>query len=112
MGTINDLSNKSLLQKIADKLEAKPVMRDNDLQLVASILFDQIQRNETMTAKDLLTKLAKGELYSTESICRISRDLQRKFPELRGANYEQRHSVTDKAISALETVRENLTFKD
>ena len=44
-----------------------------------------------MSARDILKRLAKGDLPSYESISRCRRKLQEECPNLRGEKWHERH---------------------
>ena len=83
--------------KIVERLLiSSPRLRDNDQQLVANVWFVQINKNQnikTMSAKEFLHELAKGNVLSSESITRCRRKLQEENIHLRGKRWNERHRM-------------------
>jgi|TARA_R100000501_G_C2615168_1_gene108894 hypothetical protein len=81
----------NVLDTVIDLLTKFPSLRDSDERLASNIWFRQIDNLNTLTARDLMDKFAKGELQSYESISRCRRKVQEIKPELRGLKWEKRH---------------------
>ena len=85
--------------KIVERLLiSSPKLRDNDRQLVANVWFVQINKDQnikTMSAKDFLHELAKGNVLSSESITRCRRKLQEENVSLRGERWDERHRAQE-----------------
>jgi hypothetical protein len=90
MASFNEM--KKIKDKVKYILENRPNLRDDDNRLIASFYVLEIGKEtvEEMTAMDILTKLAYGNLTSPESIRRVRQKLQEENKELRGAKYYDR----------------------
>lgn len=86
--------NKTTKIKVLEFLKRCPVLRDNDLRLVANIWKTEVNYQD-MSAKDLLQAMADGRLTHPESIRRIRQKLQQEDPHLRGEKYLERHLVRE-----------------
>ena len=83
----------SVLKQVTFFLAKYPPLRDNDERLMANIWWKFLGESEidNMSARDILKRLAKGDLPSYESISRCRRKIQETTPMLRGATWEARH---------------------
>lgn len=85
--------------------------READFILMANMWGHQLKKDKidvgTMTARELLEKLAKGELICWESATRCRRKLQEQNPDLRGKNYKKRKSEEKKVVSQLGEFNSN-----
>ena len=83
----------SVLKEVTFFLVKHPPLRDNDERLMANIWWKFLgEANiDTMSARDILKRLAKGDLPSYESISRCRRKIQETNPTLRGRTWEARH---------------------
>ena len=81
-----------ILDKVVNLLDKHPSLRDSDDRLTATIWYQYIDNVKSITAMDLLHKFAEGSLPSYESISRCRRKIQEEKPELRGNQWEKRHS--------------------
>lgn len=78
---------EKLKKKIRTILERQPSTRDNDNLLIAIIWASETKATFT---DEFLTKLAYGELTSSESIRRARQKLQEENEHLRGELYNER----------------------
>ena len=83
----------SVYKQVTFFLAKYPPLRDNDERLMANIWWKFLGEYEVdnMSARDILKRLAKGDLPSYESISRCRRKIQETTPMLRGATWELRH---------------------
>ena len=83
----------SVLDEVSKFLTKYPSLRDNDERLMANIWWKFLGESEidNMSARDILKRLAKGDLPSYESISRCRRKIQETTPILRGTTWEARH---------------------
>jgi hypothetical protein len=98
-------------------LTTKPETRDNDMYLVASYWYKQLQAKgqdlKNISALDFLTFIrdykSRG-ITSFESISRQRRLLQEMHPELRGKEYEKRHATQDNVKQDIKDYKAESTF--
>ena len=99
-------------------LTTKPETRDNDMYLVASYWYKQLQAKgqdlKNISALDFLTFIrdykSRG-ITSFESISRQRRLLQEMHPELRGKEYEKRHATQKEVIEDIVTFKQESAFE-
>ena len=86
-----------MMDNVKELLTNWTSIRDNDEKLMANIWGMYIGEKDLddMSAKDLLSSLAKGLLPSYESISRCRRKLQEECPNLRGNQWDKRHKRAD-----------------
>jgi hypothetical protein len=80
-------------KRVYKLLENNPHLRDEDATLVASMHITEmggIEKAQQVTAYDYMGYLAKGKLTKYETITRARRNLQAKYPALRGSKYKER----------------------
>lgn len=73
-------------------LTQNKTLADCDERLVAIVWWHET-RQQYMSANDFFKYYAQGKFSSSESITRCRRKLEELHPELRGKNYEKRHSI-------------------
>ena len=83
---------KNILDKVINLLTNHPSLRDSDERLTANIWYNHTKNVKEIDAVTLLSRFAKGNLPSYESISRCRRKIQEEKPELRGKKWEKRHS--------------------
>ena len=86
----NKMSN--VLDKVVNLLTEYPSLRDSDERLAANIWHNHTKNINEIDALTLLSRFAKGNLPSYESISRCRRKVQELKPELRGKKWDKRHT--------------------
>jgi len=88
---------KTIKDKVEYLLLINPLLRDNDMKLIATYYFHEIGKEEIdrLSAYDLLTKLSTSKIANFESIRRSRMQLQQKSEELRGSEYLHRKKKFD-----------------
>jgi hypothetical protein len=86
----NDL--KSIRERVSFLLESNPLLRDNDMRLIATYYFNVIGKDaiNEMSALQLLTDFGFNKLPCFESIKRIRVMIQKENESLRGTQYKVR----------------------
>jgi hypothetical protein len=93
---------KKSKDKVSYLLRNHPKLRDSDYKLIATYWHKEIGEDiSSMSAFDLLKKIAEGKLTSSESIRRVRQKIQEDNPELRGEVW------LNKQLKS-EEVRENI----
>ena len=84
--------HKTVLAKVEHLLKVNPLLRDNDMRLVATYYFEQIGKEKIaeMSAMDFLTMLSTSKVTCFESIRKLRQQVQAKNESLRGAEYGKR----------------------
>ena len=87
----------NILPTVKNLLTEVPSLRDSDERLMATIWFKNIGEDniKSLSAINLLQKLADGKLPSYESISRCRRKIQEEKPELRGEKWKERHDAEE-----------------
>lgn len=99
----------SLFDRVKEKLTATPAYRD-DMGLLATNIWKEDIEQETgfparMISYEHFEKLyISGKLSNAISIRRYWQVLQRKYPELRGKMWEERHGYAEKVSDHLKEV--------
>jgi len=100
------LGDKKLQDKIKELLTEKPTLRDNDNKLVANIWWECLGGYaDSLSAYDLLKKLADGKLPSSDGITRCRRKLQEKNINLRGELWHKRHNLQEQVLLELNQIK-------
>lgn len=88
---------KTVKDKVRFLLQTNPVLRDNDMKLIATYYFHEIGKEEidNMNAYDLLTKISSSKMTNFESIRRLRMQLQQDDESLRGSEYKNRKKRID-----------------
>lgn len=81
-------------------LKHSPESKDDD-----RILLSVIWKNELKEGQNILESLKDGTISNPETVTRIRRKLQEKYPDLRGEKWLARHSME-------AVVCQQLTFFD
>lgn len=92
-----EVSNKVIAERIRELLLTHPVLRDDDLRLIANMWGQEVDTHNLPLA-DFLRMFAGGAITSPESIRRVRQKLQETFPELRGKRWEERQKRHEEAI--------------
>lgn len=82
------LNKKELKQRVQKLLADHPILRDDDLKLLANVW--KAETNLSSTAESFLRDFAAGRLSHPESVRRQRQLLQSKNASLRGERYGQR----------------------
>lgn len=88
---------KTVKDKVHYLLQLNPVLRDNDMKLIATYYFHEIGKEEidNLNAYDLLTKISSSKMTNFETIRRIRMHLQQHDESLRGSEYKNRKKRVD-----------------
>lgn len=89
-------SKPELLSTVKLILETLKESRDCDAKLISYVWAYEVEDILTISAQDLLMKLANSLISNPESIRRRRQLLQAKYPELRGARYKERQVYSKK----------------
>ena len=91
---------KTVKDKVKFLLETNPVLRDNDMKLIATYYFHEIGKEEidNLNAYDLLTKISSSKMTNFETIRRLRMELQQHNETLRGSEYKNRKKKIDPAV--------------
>ncbi len=91
---------KTVKDKVKFLLETNPVLRDNDMKLIATYYFHEIGKEEidNLNAYDLLTKISSSKMTNFETIRRLRMQLQQNNESLRGSEYKNRKKRIDPAF--------------
>jgi hypothetical protein len=91
---------KTVKDKVKFLLETNPVLRDNDMKLIATYYFHEIGKEEidNLNAYDLLTKISSSKMTNFETIRRLRMQLQQNDESLRGSEYKNRKKRIDPAF--------------
>ena len=102
------LGSKKLKETVKLYLIKHKHLRDNDYKLVASIWWNHLGGANVinkMSASDLLSKLAEGNMPSSDAITRWRRKLQEMHPLLRGSLWYERHKMQEQVKIELREVK-------
>jgi hypothetical protein len=77
-----------LKREVMEILMTSKDSRDNDNLLIAIVWGTRVKGHTNTYA--FLEALSQGNLPSTETICRLRRQIQEKDPSLRGEKYNER----------------------
>lgn len=88
---------KTVKDKVKFLLQTNPVLRDNDMKLIATYYFHEIGKEEidSLNAYDLLTKISSSKMTNFETIRRLRMQLQQHDESLRGSEYKNRKKRVD-----------------
>ena len=88
---------KTVKDKVRFLLQSNPVLRDNDMKLIATYYFHEIGKEhiDSMNAYDLLTKISSSKMTNFETIRRLRMQLQQHDEGLRGSEYKNRKKRVD-----------------
>ncbi len=91
------LSCKDLVKRMLSKY---PATRDDDWKLVAGVWKRELEKHAPLSEdeKNLLRRIARGEVSPVESVTRARRDLQNDHKKLRGEKWEERHTTKQKSV--------------
>jgi hypothetical protein len=94
--------------KVAFLLENAPRTRENDSDLIATYILNEIGTKELgeMTAFDLLAKIANGKITPFATIIRARQDIQKKNDELKGSEFGKRKKSVESPLFKVN-IREN-----
>lgn len=95
-------------EKVAYLLEHAPRTRENDSDLIATYILNEIGNKELgeMTAFDLLAKIANGKMTPFATIIRARQDIQKKNDELKGSEFGKRKKLVESPLFKVN-IREN-----
>ena len=84
--------HKTVIAKVEHLLKVNPLLRDNDMRLVATYYFEEIgkERIAEMSAMDFLTMLSTSKVTCFETIRKLRQQVQAKNEKLRGDEYGKR----------------------
>lgn len=83
------------IEAITEMLTRFPITRDNDVILLAYLLWGPPHRLDlkTITAHELLRRMAEGELPHFETVRRTRQRIQQENPALRGTRTRERQEI-------------------
>jgi len=95
-------------EKVEFLLKYVPLCRENDNQLIANFILNEIGIVEIgdMTALDLLAKISNSKLTPPATIIRARQEIQKNQEELRGAEFGKRKKTVDNPLFKVN-IREN-----
>jgi hypothetical protein len=95
-------------EKVSYLLEHAPRTRENDSELIATYILNEIGGQELgeMTAFDLLAKIANGKITPFATIIRARQDIQKKNDELKGSEFGKRKKSVESPLFKVN-IREN-----
>jgi len=104
----NFIDLDTVSEKVEFMLKYFPLTRENDSQLIATFILNEIGIPEigNMTALDLLAKMANSKLTPPASIIRARQEIQKNKEELRGAEFGKRKKSLDNPLFKVN-IREN-----
>ena len=83
-----------LRDKVHTLLTLYPHLRDCDRRLCSNIWVRELEvlkmNYKTITAEQMLVVFNQGKLTSSDSITRARRQVQERYPEMRGEKYSKR----------------------
>jgi hypothetical protein len=84
--------HKTVIARVQYLLTVNPLLRDNDMRLIATYYFEEIGKENIseMSAMDLLTMLSTSKVTCFETIRKLRQQLQAKNEKLRGEEYGKR----------------------
>jgi hypothetical protein len=84
--------HKTVVARVQYLLKVNPLLRDNDMRLIATYYFEEIGKDKIaeMSAMDLLTMLSTSKVTCFETIRKLRQQLQSKNEKLRGEEYGKR----------------------
>ena len=87
----------SIVERVTFLLETNPLLRDNDMKLIATYYFNVIGKDaiSEMSALQLLTDFGYNKLTCPESIRRTRMMVQQENESLRGKQYKKRKKELD-----------------
>lgn len=95
MSKIND--------RVKDILTKYPPTRDCNYKLYGNLLYVYFPELLSVSLHNYLNSMIRGEYPKIETVTRCSRQLQEKFPELRGKEWKERQKQ-------VEPVKKNLGY--
>ena len=85
---------------VRNLIKNKPELADDNKRLCAYFWVAQLRyfgyKFKSLTAEQFLVHYTKGTLTDSETICRASRKVQEKYPELRGVGWKVRKNISEK----------------
>jgi hypothetical protein len=84
--------HKTVVARVQYLLTVNPLLRDNDMRLIATYYFEEIGKENIteMSAMDLLTMLSTSKVTCFETIRKLRQQVQAKNEKLRGEEYGKR----------------------
>ena len=84
--------HKTVVARVQYLLTVNPLLRDNDMRLIATYYFEEIGKDKIaeMSAMDLLTMLSTSKVTCFETIRKLRQRAQAKNEKLRGEEYGKR----------------------
>jgi hypothetical protein len=91
---------KTVGERVSFLLKTVPLTRENDNQLIATYLLNEIGDKDIsdMTSLDLLAKIANSRLTPFASIIRARQDIQKNNDELKGAEFGKRKKTIESPL--------------
>ena len=84
--------HKTVIARVQYLLTVNPLLRDNDMRLIATYYFEEIGKENIteMSAMDFLTMISTSKVTCFETIRKLRQQLQAKNEKLRGEEYGKR----------------------
>ena len=112
---MQEMESKTVVKKIAQTqkkvkecLEKYPESRDNDEKLVARFWLEELIEKKfapkVMNTIEFLSLYATNILTSADVITRARRKCQEKYPETRGAKWDERHREEEAVRKEIKSI--------
>jgi hypothetical protein len=84
--------HKTVVARVEYLLKVNPLLRDNDMRLIATYYFEEIGKEKIseMSAMDFLTMISTSKVTCFETIRKLRQQVQAKNEKLRGEEYGKR----------------------
>jgi uncharacterized membrane protein YcaP (DUF421 family) len=84
--------HKTVIARVQYLLTVNPLLRDNDMRLIATYYFEEIGKEKIaeMSAMDFLTMISTSKVTCFETIRKLRQQAQAKNEKLRGEEYGKR----------------------
>lgn len=84
--------HKTVIARVQYLLTVNPLLRDNDMRLIATYYFEEIGKDKIaeMSAMDFLTMISTSKVTCFETIRKLRQQVQAKNEKLRGEEYGKR----------------------
>ena len=84
--------HKTVIARVQYLLTVNPLLRDNDMRLIATYYFEEIGKDKIveMSAMDFLTMISTSKVTCFETIRKLRQQVQAKNEKVRGEEYGKR----------------------
>ena len=97
-----------LVDRVTNLLTVKPALRDNDRRLTCNIWWKSVSNPELLMFEDFINLYLEGKIPESDSITRCRRKVQSEMKELRGKNWDLRHSMEEEVIKEIKELGSSL----